>query len=89
MFKSFPYVVEADPFKLFTHDPFGWILVDDAREYFYPSRPLGKNCYYMWLRVLWDSRNNQWAINDLIGDDRVFVACATEEDAVIISLRFG
>jgi len=90
MFKNFQYIIEVDTYKFLDHsEPFAWIPNKDARQYFWPARPLGENCIWCFKRVYWDRWLRKWAINDLIGEDRVFVATNSGADATMITLRWA
>lgn len=89
MFKNFRHVVQVDPDRFFDHgDPFAWVPNAEAAGYFWPQRPLGQNAVWRFERVLWNPWSQRWELNEIGGLDRVFVATNSDEDAVMISLRF-
>lgn len=89
MFKNFQYIIEVDPEKFLVDDAIAWVPHPDAQQYFWPARPLGENCVWRFERVFWDQWLRKWAINDLIGEDRVFVATNSGADATMITLRWA
>lgn len=90
MFKNFEYIIIVNPDKFFQFDPFAWVPSEDAKQYFYPARPLGKNCVWRFERVIkYPSTSNEWEVNDLGGEDKVFVATNSSEDAIMIALKYA
>ena len=88
MFKNFRHVIEVDPEKFLVDHAIVWVPHPDARQYFWPQRELGDNCVWTTQRVFWDIRTNSWSINEIGGEDRVFVATNNDEDAIMIALRW-
>lgn len=89
MFKKFEYVIEVNPDKFFDpHEPFCWVPNKDAKQYFWPARELGNNCVWRIERVFWDRGHKCWSLNDIGGEDKVFVATNSDKDAVVISLKY-
>ena len=90
MFKNFKHIVIVDPSKFFTFDPFAWIPTQDAKQYFWPARPLGENAVWRFERVMnCPATAYEWEINELGGADTVFVATNNEQDAIMIALKYG
>lgn len=89
MFKNFRHVIEVDPEKFLVDHAITWVPHPDARQYFWPRRELGNNCVWTTQRVFWDTWTNSWTINELAGEDRVFVATNNSVDAVVISLKWS
>jgi hypothetical protein len=90
IFHNFEHIIIVDPNKFFTYDPFVWALKKDAKQYFWPQRALGENAVWRWERVIRaPSTGNEWSVNELGGEDTVFVATNSDEDAVMIALKYG
>lgn len=89
MFKNFRHVIEVDPEKFLVDDAISWVPTPAARQYFWPVRELTDACVWTTQRVFWDTWTNSWYINEIAGEDRVFVATNNEEDAVMIALRWA
>lgn len=89
MFMHFKYIVEVDWRKFITDDGLAWVPVEDARQYFWPARELGNNCVWRIERVFWDQWSKRWTINDIGGEDKVFIATNNEQDALIIALKYA
>ena len=91
MFGRFKHVLIVDPDKFFDYaEPFGWVPVEQARSYFWPNRPIETTCVWRFERAMrCPSTGNRWAINELGGTDTVFVACNSDEDALMISLLYA
>ena len=89
-FQGYKYVIAVDYDKVNSKfDPmFGLVESDEFLAYMYPNRPLGQNCYYGIFRGDWDYWDKQFYINDF-GWDQMFVATNSEEDAIIIRLRWA
>jgi hypothetical protein len=89
MFQHFKHVIIVDPDKFFDHcEPFAYVPNEDARQYFWPQRPLGNNAVWRFERVMWDKRANTWYISGLGDTDMIFVATNNDDDAVMVSLKF-
>lgn len=89
MFRNFKHIIEVDPDKFITDDGLAWVPVEDARQYFWPTRDLGNNCVWRIERVLWDRWHKCWNIIGIAGEDRVFVATNNERDAIMIALKYS
>lgn len=90
MFRNFKYIIIVDSSKFFQFDPFAWVPCEDAKQYFWPSRPLGENCVWRFERVInCPATAWQWEINELGGADTVFVATNNDRDAIMIALKYG
>ena len=89
MFMNFKHVIEVSHEKFLDYsEPFAWVPVDDAMQYFWPRRDLGNNAVWRIERVFKDKWDNCWHINDIIGDDHVFVATNSDRDAMMIALKY-
>jgi hypothetical protein len=90
MFMHFEYVMELNWNKFFDYaEPFAWIPCEDASQYFYPTRELGNNAVWRIERVMWDKWDNCWRINEIGGEDRVFVATNNSKDAMMMALKYS
>ena len=90
MFKNFKHIIIVDPDK-FTNprEPFAWVPCDDAKQYFWPERPLGDNAVWRFERVTSaPSTNNEWVVNEFCGEDHIFVATNNDKDATMIALKY-
>ena len=89
MFRNFKHVIEVDVEK-FTDpcEPFSWVPNKDARQYFWPARPLGENCVWRFERVVWNQWHQCWDINGIGDCDKIFVATNSDKDAIMISLKY-
>lgn len=91
MFRNFKHIIMVDVDKFVDyHEPFAWVPNADARQYFWPNRPLGENAVWRFERVMKaPSTANQWEINELGGEDKIFVATNNERDALMIALKYS
>jgi len=90
IFCNFEHIIIVDPDKFFAYDPFVWALKKDAKQYFWPQRALGENSVWRWERVIRaPSTGNEWSVNELGGEDTVFVATNSERDAIMIALKYS
>lgn len=88
MFENFQHVIEVDWNKFITDGGLSWVPVPDARQYFWPQRPLGENCVWRMERVAWNPWDQRWHLSEIGGEDRVFVATNNEKDAIMIALQY-
>lgn len=89
MFQHFKHVIEVSHEKFLDYnEPFAWVPVDDAMQYFWPQRALGDNAVWRIERVFWDKWENCWFINGLGCEDKIFVATNNDQDAIIITLKY-
>ena len=88
MFRNFKHVIEVDWQKFITDGGMTWVPVKDAQQYFWPQRELGENCVWRIERVFWDRWHKCWSLNDIGGEDKVFVATNSDKDAIMISLKY-
>jgi len=88
MFKNFKHVIEVDATKFLWDEGTVWAPHPAAQQYFYPQRSLGENCVWRLERVSWSDWQKRWIINGIGSEDRVFVATNSDEDAVMIALRW-
>lgn len=90
VFRTFQYVIDVDPDKFLVDHALTCIPHPDARQYFYPAQPLGRNAVWKVMRVIkCPATADEWEINELGGEDRLFVATNNEQDALVISLRWS
>lgn len=89
MFMHFEHVIIVDSKKFMVEDPFAWSPCDDAKQYFWPARKLGDNAVWRFERVMWDSWGQRWYVNELGGEDKVFVATNNSKDAMMIALKYS
>ena len=90
MFKNFEHVIEVrwETFLDYS-EPFDWVPIEDAMQYFWPHRELGENAVWRIERVMRNQWDNRWHINEIGGEDRVFVATNSSKDAVMIALKYS
>ena len=90
MFMHFEYVMEVNWKSFFDYaEPFAWVPTEDAKQYFYPARELGDNAVWRIERVIWDKWGQRWYINELGGEDKVFVATNNSKDAMMMALKYS
>ena len=89
MFKNFRHVIEVDADKFLWDDGLAWVPPLDAQQYFWPNRPLGKNCVWRIERVSWNEWAQRWYLDGMGGEDLVFVAANSDEDALMIALKYS
>lgn len=89
-FQGYKYIIAVNYDKVNVRvDPmFGMIESDEFLSYMYPHRPLGQNCFYGNFRGEWDYWDKRFHLNDF-GFDQMFVATNSEEDAVMITLKWA
>ena len=90
MFKNFEYIIVVNYRPFF--DPteqFVWAVCADAKQYFYPVRELGNNAVWSFQRVIWNEWEQRWNINEIGGEDKLFVATNNKDDAVMITLKYS
>jgi len=90
MFKNFEHVIIVDLNKFVDHaEPFAWVPCADARQYFWPARELGENAVWRFERVInCPATAWEWEVNELGGEDKIFVATNNEQDAIMIALKY-
>jgi hypothetical protein len=89
MFMNFKHIIEVSHEKFLDYnEPFAWVPVEDARQYFWPDRELGNNAVWRIERVMWDKWEKCWHINGLGDEDKVFVATNNDRDAMMIKLKY-
>lgn len=91
IFRNFKHIVIVDPAKFFNlEEPFGWIVCEEAEQYFWPNKPLGENAVWRFERVInCPATAWEWEINELGGADKVFVATNNSEDAFMLALMYS
>ena len=90
MFKNFKHIIIVDTDKFVNHaEPFAWVPNDDALQYFWPQRELGNNAVWRFERVIkCPATADQWEVNELGGEDHIFVATNSDRDAMMIALKY-
>ena len=91
MFSKFKHVIIVDSDKFMNpYEPITWIPCEDAQQYFWPHRELGNNAVWRFERVMKaPSTANEWSINELGGEDKIFVATNNSRDAVMMALKYS
>ena len=90
IFHNFQHVVVVDPDKFFDYDPLLLAPKKEAQQYFWPHRTLEETCVWRWERVVkTPGTGNKWAVDELSGGDTLFVATNSEQDAVMIALKWS
>ena len=89
MFMNFKHVIPVDSHKFLDWaEPFAWVPCDDAQQYFWPHRELGNNAVWRFERVRKDQWDHRWHIDEMGGEDRVFIATNSDKDAMMIALKY-
>ena len=88
MFENFKHVIEVDPNRFLWDAGLDWVPHPDVKQYFWPHRPLGENCVWRLERVVRSQWDNRWHLTGIGGEDRVFVATNSDEDAIMITLKW-
>ena len=88
MFENFNHVIEVDPDKFLRDGGLTWVPHPDALQYFWPHRPLGENSVWRIERVSWNPWEKRWNIDGMGNEDKVFVATNSDEDAIMITLKW-
>lgn len=90
MFKNFRHVIMVNTEK-FTdfYEPFSWAPCADAKQYFWPHCALANTAVWRFERVYWDTVMEQWRISSFGGVDHIFVATNSDDDAVVIALKYA
>ncbi len=89
MFMHFRYIVPVSIEVFDQSEPFGWVPCKEFRQYLYPQRQLGDNAVFYFARGFRDQWDGCFHLCDLRHEqDQVFVATNSEEDAIMISLRW-
>jgi hypothetical protein len=89
MFMHFKHIIVVDPYKFFQYDPFTYVPCDDAQQYLWPHRELGDNAVWRIERVFWNTWQQEWNVNGMGDEDKVFVATNNDEDATMIALKYS
>jgi hypothetical protein len=85
MFEKFKHVIEVDTNRFLWDAGLDWVPHPDAKQYFWPQRPLGENCVWRLERVSWNPWEKRWNITTMGEEDKVFVATNSDEDAIMIT----
>jgi hypothetical protein len=92
-FCGFKHVIPVDYNKVHTVFEPMWGDYLPNREflsYMWPNRELGQNCSYRIFRGYWDPWDGRFHINDLRCElDQLFIATNSDEDAVLIALKWA
>ena len=89
-FMNFKYIIEVDPNRVWNqYEPFGWVPVEDFKQYEFPQRALGNNAVISWFRGYRDQWDSRFHINEMAGYDCTFVATNNEQDAIMIALKYA
>lgn len=88
MFENFKHVIEVDTNRFLWDGISGWVPHPDVKQYFWPQRSLGENCVWRLEQVTWNPWEKRWNIAELGGEDKVFVATNSDEDAIMITLKW-
>jgi len=89
MFKNFEHIIEVSSNKFLDYyEPFAWVPEPMAKQYFWPQRPLETTCVWRFERVSWNQWDHRWHLDELGGEDRVFVATNNSRDATMIALKY-
>ena len=90
MFQNFKHVIIVSPNKFFDLcEPFVYVPCEDARQYFWPQRPVTNTCVWRFERVMWNQWTQEWDINGMGDRDKVFVATNNDKDAMMIALKYA
>lgn len=90
MFMHFKHVIVVSPNTFFDlREPFAYVPCEDARQYFWPQRPVTETCVWRFERVMWNQWTEEWDINGMGDRDKVFVATNNDADAIMIALKYG
>ena len=91
MFGNFKHIVIVDPNKFFNlEEPFGWVVCEDVKQYFWPHKPLTEAAVWRFERVInAPSTAWEWHVNEIGGEDKVFVATNNDEDAFMLKLAYS
>lgn len=90
-YQGFKHILALDYNKVHTSfDPlFGHIPSADFLSYMYPNRTLGNHCEYGIFRGMWDQWDYQFHITDFGDRDQLFVATNSNEDAIMLTLKYA
>ena len=90
MFMNFQYILPVS-IDIFNHnDPFCWSPCTEFNQYLYPQRPLGQNAVWYFARGFRDTWDGRFHICGLRAEqDQVFVATNSQEDAIMIALKWS
>jgi len=89
MFQNFEHVIIVDWNKFVDHhEPFVWVPCDDANQYFWPARELGNNAVWRIERVFYSNWDKRWHLDEITGEDKIFVATNSDKDALMIALKY-
>jgi hypothetical protein len=91
MFMHFKHIILVNTEKFTNpYEPMDWVPCDDAKQYFWPQRTKEETCVWRFERVTWDKWDHCWHIDNCFGtQDKIFVATNSDEDALMISLKYS
>ena len=90
IFHNFHHIIIVDPEKFFDYDPLAYSPKKEIHQYFWPQRTLGENAVWRWERVIkCPATAGEWTVNELGGEDILFVATNNERDAIMIALKYS
>ena len=90
MFMNFKHIIPVNTDRFVDHqEPFSWVPNKDAKQYFWPQRKLGENAVWRFERVRKDQWDGRWHLDEMGGEDRIFVATNNEQDAIMIAMKYG
>jgi hypothetical protein len=88
-FYGYKFVFTTDYAKVFTEaDIWGLCPNADFLSYMWPKRPLGNHCYYNIFRGEWNQHDHRFHFTEF-GTDELFVATNSEEDAMMLLLKYA
>lgn len=89
MFMHFKHVIIVDTNKFMEENPLEWRPCEDAQQYFWPARDLDNTAVWRFERVRKDRWDDNWHLDMMYGDPKVFVATNNSKDAMMIALKYG
>lgn len=87
IFENFQYVVEVNPAR-FLDKIKVWQPCVEAKRIFWPCRNVDTACVWTYLRVILDPQTEKLVVDEINGQDRVFVGTNSQQDVVEISLKW-
>lgn len=89
MFMNFKFILPVST-QIFDHNhPFGWVPNEEFRQYMYPNREPSDSAVYYFARGYRYRPDGEFRLNEMSGDDQVFVATNNEQDAIMIALKWS
>lgn len=89
-FQNFKHIIHCNYNKVLTeHAPmYGFIPNQEFLSFVYPNRPLGEHCEYIIVCGEWNQWDGRFHIHDF-GLEEVFIATNSDEDAILLTLKFA